>query len=202
MRSSPERTSPCIRDDVTMVDECKKGTPTSNTHVNNDFQKSMFHKFENVNSIVTSMCTFTMLTELCISKSQREIWQLNRWNSYGDRRAIFSTFTRGLYATTHGFKRWRHCSRALLLTEKANMGPTWGHLGPVGPMLAPWILLSGQWCISTTIPGLECSIISKYISNYTPKKYNAVVGLNKHIFLILLNYNSYIYPLLYMQSIW
>ena len=37
-RSSPKRTTPCTRHDVTMVDECNQGTPTWNTRVNKDFQ--------------------------------------------------------------------------------------------------------------------------------------------------------------------
>ena len=32
-RSSMESNLPCVRDDMTMVDECKQGTHTSNTHV-------------------------------------------------------------------------------------------------------------------------------------------------------------------------
>ena len=29
--------------DVTMADECKRGMPTSNTHVNKNFQTNTFH---------------------------------------------------------------------------------------------------------------------------------------------------------------
>ena len=37
-----------------------------------------------------------MLSEVCISNLQREIWQLNRGKSHGKSGAIFSTFTHGL----------------------------------------------------------------------------------------------------------
>ena len=34
--------------DVTMVDECKQGMPTSNMHVNKSFQMNSFHKLESM----------------------------------------------------------------------------------------------------------------------------------------------------------
>ena len=93
-RYSPKGMSPCMHDDVTIIDECKQGTAlTSNIHVNNAIQMSIFRKSESANSIISSLCEFTMLSKVCISDLQREKWQ-----SHCDRGAIFSTFTRGLCA--------------------------------------------------------------------------------------------------------
>ena len=79
MRSSLQNTSPCMHDNVTMVDKCKQGTPTSNMYVNNDFQMGIFYKFERMNSIISSsLGTFTMLSDVCISNLQCKISQLNQ----------------------------------------------------------------------------------------------------------------------------
>ena len=49
-------------DNVRMVDDCKQGAPTGNTHVNDDFQMSTFHKFESAISIIPHV-SLTMMSE-------------------------------------------------------------------------------------------------------------------------------------------
>ena len=41
---SPENTSLCARDDVTMIDECKQSKTPSSTHVEKNFQTNIFHE--------------------------------------------------------------------------------------------------------------------------------------------------------------
>ena len=50
-------------DDVTMTEKYKQGTPTSNTHVTENFQMNIFHKLESINDIIPSLCTFRMYFE-------------------------------------------------------------------------------------------------------------------------------------------
>ena len=65
--------SPCMPDDVTLVDECMQRTPTSNMHMNKDFHMSTFHKYESENSIISLLCMFTLLSEVCVLNLQCEI---------------------------------------------------------------------------------------------------------------------------------
>ena len=48
-RPSSGITLPCMRDGISMVEECKQGTPTAKTHVNNDFQIYTFDEFKSMN---------------------------------------------------------------------------------------------------------------------------------------------------------
>ena len=48
----------CMRDNVTVIDECKQDTPTSNTRLNKDFQISKFHKFETMKITMSLLCYF------------------------------------------------------------------------------------------------------------------------------------------------
>ena len=73
----------------------KQGAPTSNTR---EKGFSNEHISPSVTSTISSLCTFTILSEVCILNLQCEIWQLNRENSHQDCGAIFSTFTHGLCA--------------------------------------------------------------------------------------------------------
>ena len=56
-------------------DKCKEGTPMLNTYMNSDFQMSIFHLYQSMNNIISSLSTFTILSEVCISNLQCKIWQ-------------------------------------------------------------------------------------------------------------------------------
>ena len=56
-----------MHDDITVEAEYKQGMPMSNTHVNKNFQINIFHKIEQVNSSILSLCLYKMLSEVCIS---------------------------------------------------------------------------------------------------------------------------------------
>ena len=74
-QSSPKRTTPCMRDNVTMEDEFNQGTPAWTTHMNKNFRVENI-QFATVNSIILSLCSFTLLSEVCILNLHNIIWQL------------------------------------------------------------------------------------------------------------------------------
>ena len=72
---------------MVVVDEYKQGTYSSITHINNDFQMNTFHMCERVRSIISSLCTFTMLSRMYF-KSTTWNMTIKSGNSHGDRGAI------------------------------------------------------------------------------------------------------------------
>ena len=81
--------APCMCDDVTMLNKWKRGTPTSNTNANKNFQINICNKFESINSIIPPLCMSRKLSEVVIFNLWSETWQLNQGNPHGDRGAIF-----------------------------------------------------------------------------------------------------------------
>ena len=47
----------------------------------------------------------------------------------------------------------------------ANMGPIWGRQDPGGPMLAPWVLLSGLSCSQGFVTHLKIRYLHTYLPN-------------------------------------
>ena len=62
--------------DVTMTDKCEQDMPSSNMHVNKNFQINTFYKFKNLDSIINSSCTIRKLLKMCILDRGSEIWQI------------------------------------------------------------------------------------------------------------------------------
>ena len=74
----PEDTSPCMHGNVTMVDECEQGTPTSYTYVNKKFQMNSLHRRECMNSDIPSLCTFIVLFEMYLQSAKWKLTILNQ----------------------------------------------------------------------------------------------------------------------------
>ena len=63
---SPQSTSVCTRDDVTIVRTWRK------------IQMNIFHEFESMNGFIPPLCMSTKLSEVCNFKLSSEIWHPNR----------------------------------------------------------------------------------------------------------------------------
>ena len=93
----PESSSPCMRNDVTMVDKCKHGPPTLDVYVNKNFQTNTFDTFDNI----TFYCAIVYVQNVIWSKySIISKWNMtiNSGNLHDNRDIMFRTFIRCLYA--------------------------------------------------------------------------------------------------------
>ena len=97
-RPSSGNTLSCMRDDVTIVDDYKQGTPIIK------YARDQELSNESVNSSMLSSCMSRKLSEVWLCDLWSDIGQLNWRNPHGDHDAIrvSSTFTEGCAPTIYG----------------------------------------------------------------------------------------------------
>ena len=127
---SSESTSLCMRDDVTIVDECKQSTTTLSTHVKKNFQMNTFHAGLKSWMDLYRHCFFPgsyLKYALSLSKVKYD----NRIkNPQGDRDLYnLHNYLWVVILQRTAFQWWCHGNRGLLLAEKGIpklcMAPSW-----------------------------------------------------------------------------